>query len=82
MLKILGGLFQQNTIPTDQLDATVDVEGGTLFCHRCHFSENQGTAIAAKGADSLVGLNFAKFVNNTATVRFSVAFSSFRRLSA
>jgi hypothetical protein len=47
------------------MDATVDVDGGTLFCHRCHFSENEGTAIKATGADSLVGLSFSKCVCGT-----------------
>ena len=32
------------------------------YSHRCHFSENEGTAIKAAGADSLVGLSFSKCV--------------------
>jgi hypothetical protein len=56
-LKILGGLFTNNS-QNDLVDATVDVEGGTLYCHRCHFTENEGTAIKATGADSLVGLRY------------------------
>lgn len=60
----MGGLFTNNR--NEPSDATIDVEGGQLYCHRCHFTENTGTAIKATGADSLVGLSFSKFVNNTA----------------
>lgn len=63
-LKVNGGLFIDNSAPVDA--ATIDVQGGTLHCHRCHFTANDGTAIQAAGEASLVGLSFSKFANNTA----------------
>lgn len=67
-LKVMGALFTNNHNNDDPANdaAMVDVAGGTLYCHRCHFTENEGTAIKATGEDSLVGLSFSKFENNTA----------------
>ena len=66
VLQVVAGGFLANGVGEEE-GGLVEVEGGTMYCHRCYFVENEGMKmITASGPESLVGLSFSRFIDNDA----------------
>jgi len=66
VLQVVEGGFLANGVGEEE-GGLVEVEGGTMYCHRCYFIENTGMKIiTASGPESLMGLSFSRFINNVA----------------